>query len=125
MSMDLAHLMSSVAKMALRTSRRMKENEKEKEQTRQQKQFEYAGAVNDDMLSEMAQAVQTVEEVFAFDKNVNPKRKVAQLEKVVCDMIETQEIPSVYDEDIEMVAIDLGIYFGYLLHSCYDWQWLS
>lgn len=121
MSVDLAHLMSSVAKIALRTARRNKENEK---QQTKQKNFEYAGAINEQMLSEMGQAIQTAEDVFGFKQTVSPKENIKQLEKIVSEIMETKEMPTVYDQDIEMVAIDLGIYFGHLIHLCYDWSWL-
>ena len=86
--------------------------------------FPYIDNLDEDVNKQVLEAAQSAIRMFNIPQTQDGRELAASINKVVDEILRTGEFPKeYYDNDITLVAVELGCLYGYALMMGYGWQW--
>lgn len=86
--------------------------------------YGYVEEVSDETYQQLLSAARSAINVFGIPQTNDGRELAGHINRIVESILETGEYPKeYYENDITLVAVELGCLYGFALSMGYDWRW--
>jgi len=99
-------------------------DKKEKKETIDRNYFKYIAPLHDDVMIEIENTINRAKSIWVFRDDESGKEIAIKLNSIVDEILESKKLPPEC-EDLDDVAVLLGVMFGYAVCKGYGWEWMQ